>query len=88
MKMTVEIDCTPQEARTFVGLPDLEPMQKAVLAQMERRLVEAASGMSAEAVLRTWFSLVPGSENYLKSMTKFLKAPMRSGESRGGTEPN
>ncbi|HQP20972.1 MAG TPA: DUF6489 family protein, partial [Phenylobacterium sp.] len=23
MKMTIEIDCTPQEARTFLGLPDV-----------------------------------------------------------------
>jgi hypothetical protein len=28
MKITVDIDCTPGEARQFMGLPDLEPLQK------------------------------------------------------------
>lgn len=27
MKFTVDVDCTPQEARTFLGLPDLKPIQ-------------------------------------------------------------
>ena len=26
MKINVEIDCTPQEARQFFGLPDVQPM--------------------------------------------------------------
>ena len=31
MKVTVDIDCTPEEARTFFGLPDVKPMQKAMM---------------------------------------------------------
>ncbi len=30
MKVTIEIDCTPIEARQFMGLPDVQPMQAAV----------------------------------------------------------
>ena len=32
MKITVEIDCTPDEARQFLGLPDMKPMQAALMA--------------------------------------------------------
>src|SRR5437868_1199614 len=28
MKVNVQIDCTPEEARAFFGLPDLGPMQQ------------------------------------------------------------
>ncbi len=28
MKFRVEVDCTPVEARQFVGLPNVEPMQR------------------------------------------------------------
>ena len=28
MKITVGIDCTPTEAREFMGLPDVKPMQR------------------------------------------------------------
>jgi hypothetical protein len=39
MKVTVNIDCTPGEARTFLGLPDLQKMQTAVTAEMEKRML-------------------------------------------------
>lgn len=26
MKFTVDVDCTPEEARAFLGLPDLKPI--------------------------------------------------------------
>ena len=26
MKITVDVDCTPEEARAFLGLPDVKPM--------------------------------------------------------------
>ena len=27
MKITVNVDCTPEEARAFLGLPDVSPIQ-------------------------------------------------------------
>jgi hypothetical protein len=42
MKVTIEIDCTPAEARQFMGLPDLQPMQDRLLEEMEGRLRERA----------------------------------------------
>ena len=40
MKVTVEMDMTPQEARAFMGLPDVAPMQKNMLEERseERRV--------------------------------------------------
>ena len=40
MKVKIDIDCTPQEARTFFGLPRLEPMQDAVLGKIQERLTD------------------------------------------------
>ena len=31
MKITVNVDCTPEEARSFLGLPDVQPLQAAVM---------------------------------------------------------
>jgi len=28
MKITLDIDCTPEELRSFFGLPDVRPMQE------------------------------------------------------------
>ena len=51
MKINVEIDCTPEEARTFLGLPDLRPMQDAVLAKMQQQMLDAVDALSPEALL-------------------------------------
>jgi hypothetical protein len=59
MKLTIEIDCTPLEARVFMGLPDVQPMQAAVLAEIEKRLTAEAGKFSPEGLMQAWFSAVP-----------------------------
>lgn len=54
MKITVNIDCTPAEARAFMGLPDFEPMQKRAMEQLEQRMVDALDRYSPEALLKMW----------------------------------
>lgn len=56
MKITVDIDCTPLEARQFFGQPDVQPMQAAILAEMERRTLAEMEKFSPENLLQTWFS--------------------------------
>ncbi|MFX6857783.1 DUF6489 family protein, partial [Acinetobacter baumannii] len=46
MKITVNIDCTPQEAREFLGLPNIQPMQEKVMKQVEEKLLAGVAGMS------------------------------------------
>lgn len=55
MKVRIDIDCTPLEARAFFGLPDVAPMQATVLKDMEERMRAALSAMDPEAMLKTWF---------------------------------
>ena len=37
MKITVEVDCTPQEARTFLGLPDVSAVNETITQDLQRR---------------------------------------------------
>ena len=85
MKVTVEIDCTPDEARQFLGLPDLKPMQAALMAKMEAQMAEAADCFSPDAMLRSWMSLVPQTPDQLKDVIgKFFRPP--TGGTSGKTE--
>ncbi len=59
MKVTIEIDCTPEEARSFMGLPDVRPMQAAVMASLEQQAIRATDGFSPESVLKLWFTTLP-----------------------------
>ncbi len=54
MKISFDIDCTPEEARAFLGLPDVKPMQDALLKKAQERMAATLDGTSAEALLRTW----------------------------------
>src|SRR5262249_52366555 len=54
MQVTVNIDCTPEEARAFFGLPDLKPMQDRILAEIEQRLRNGIGSMDPTEIFRTW----------------------------------
>ncbi|MBV9784326.1 MAG: hypothetical protein JO264_10945 [Acidisphaera sp.] len=80
MKVTIAVDCTPDEARQFLGLPDVKPMQEAVMARVERQMLEAADALSPDAVMKSWLSLVPQSaDQFQEVFTKLFKAPFGGG---------
>lgn len=54
MKVTVDIDCTPQEARAFLGLPNVEPMQDQLIQQLQDQLSKYLATTDPEAMLKTW----------------------------------
>jgi hypothetical protein len=59
MKVTVEVDCTPEEARRFLGLPDVIPMQQAAMEKIQRRMESAIEATRPEALLKAWIPLAP-----------------------------
>ncbi len=69
MKVTIDIDCTPEEARTFLGLPDLKPMQASMMKQLEERMANALSATDPEQLIKTWFPI--GIHN-LEQVQKFF----------------
>jgi hypothetical protein len=68
MKVTVEVDCTPIEARQFFGLPDVQPMQAAMMAEMEKNIMKEAQRFSPDALMQTWFSTMPQSAEWFRDL--------------------
>ena len=54
MKITIDIDCTPEEARAFLGLPDVRPMQEQLLREVHDRMTSTIQAMDPETLLKTW----------------------------------
>jgi Family of unknown function (DUF6489) len=54
MKVTVNVECTPEEARNFMGLPDVQPMQRELMAQLQARLTANIEAMNPETMFKTW----------------------------------
>ncbi len=59
MKITVVVDCTPLEAREFVGLPDVQPMQAAMMEQVQAKMIASMDQFSPETLLHNWFTFDP-----------------------------
>ena len=59
MKVTIDIDCTPAEARHFLGLPNIEPMQAAVIDRLQEKMLGEIDRFSAESLMKQWMSGFP-----------------------------
>ena len=54
MKATMNIDCTPEEARAFLGLPDVQPMQEHLMKEMQERLSTNLNAMDPSTMFNAW----------------------------------
>jgi hypothetical protein len=57
MKVKFDIECTPEEARLFLGLPNIAPMQDALMAEMEQRLRDNIRSLDPETMMKTWLPM-------------------------------
>ena len=81
MKITVNIDCTPDEARQFFGLPDVKPMQDALMQQIQDRMSANLQAMEPEAMLKTW---LPASLQGFEQMQKMFWTQMTNAMGKDG----
>lgn len=56
MKINIEIDCTPAEARAFMGLPDVAPLNEQLVQEMQKRMAENMTAMQPEELMKSWTS--------------------------------
>jgi hypothetical protein len=74
MKITIDVDCTPLEARRFMGLPDVEPMQKAAMAEIERRMMIELERYSPEALFKAWLPFAGMNAEWFQELLKRTNA--------------
>ncbi|BAT61357.1 hypothetical protein GJW-30_1_03914 [Variibacter gotjawalensis] len=78
VKVTVEVDCTPLEARQFFGLPDVQPMQERVMKELEDKMMENMERYSPEGLMKTWFSSMPQNAEWFRDLFSGVLDPARS----------
>jgi len=57
MKVKFEIECTPDEARQSLGLPNIAQLQDRMLSQIEAKMQENLRFLDPEAVMKTWLPM-------------------------------
>ncbi len=78
MKITIDIDCTPEEARTFFGLPDVRPMQEVMMDEVQKRMMENLTAMDPEQMFKTW---LPASMQGWEQFQKMFWSQWSGGQS-------
>ena len=54
MKVSVDVDCTPEEARRFLGLPDLTPVHQAYVDKMQKAVSDGISPEMFGDMVKAW----------------------------------
>ena len=54
MKISIDIDCSPEEARSFLGLPDLTAVNETLAQALKDRVTETIAAMDPETFVKTW----------------------------------
>jgi len=52
MKININIEATPQEIRSFFGLPDVEPLQKEMIKLMQKNMSTSVEGLDPVAMMQ------------------------------------
>lgn len=69
MKVTIEIDCTPVEARSFMGLPDVTALNDHLVKEMQNRIDANINMLQPEELLKNWMSFGgQAQEGFMKLM--------------------
>jgi Family of unknown function (DUF6489) len=79
MKVKLDIDCTAEEARRFLGLPEVQPLQEALLKEVQERISAAIKAMDAKAMIETW---LPATLKGVEQLQQMFMAQMAGGAGR------
>jgi hypothetical protein len=56
MKVTMEVDCTPQEARAALGLPDVTALNEALISEMQSRMKSNMAALQPDELMKNWIA--------------------------------
>jgi hypothetical protein len=68
MKMTIEVDCTPEEARRFLGLPDVTALNETLVQEMQKRVSANMSLLSPDEMMKSWMTFGAGAQEQFRKL--------------------
>jgi hypothetical protein len=74
MKINVEVDCTPDEARKVMGLPDFTPVHEKYIASLMGAMDGAGGSEMLESVMKSW---APMGEAGMSFWRKMFETPTK-----------
>ena len=78
MKVTIEVDCTPMEARSFFGLPDVTNLNEHLVGEMKNRMDANIHMLQPDELMKSWMSF--GGQAQEQFMRMMLSAASGGGK--------
>ncbi len=78
MKVTVDVDCTPEEARRFLGLPDLSPVHAAYVDKMTKAVTDGVGSEAFADVMKSWSPMSEAGINVWRQMVEQMSGGKKS----------
>jgi hypothetical protein len=66
--MTIEVDCSPEEARRFLGLPDVSALNDALVSEMQKRMEANMAMIAPEELMKNWMSFGQGAQEQFRKL--------------------
>ncbi|MEM1397804.1 MAG: DUF6489 family protein [Pseudomonadota bacterium] len=58
MKITIDIECSPEEARSFLGMPNVAPLNEMIVSEMTRRAKDNLETLAdPERMVQQWIQM-------------------------------
>ncbi len=78
MKAKIEVECTPEEARAFLGLPDVVALNNTLTEEMQTRLKANMAALKPEELMKNWMAFGgQAQEQFMKLMGAAASAAKR-----------
>ncbi|CAN7155813.1 DUF6489 family protein [Phenylobacterium sp. LjRoot219] len=68
MKMSVEVECTPEEARRFLGLPDVSALNDHIVGEMTKRIDANMAMLSPDELVKNWMAFGAGAQEQFRKL--------------------
>ena len=64
----IEVDCSPEEARRFLGLPDVSALNDHLVGEMKKRIDANMQMISPDELVKNWMSFGAGAQEQFRKL--------------------
>lgn len=82
MKLNVEIDCTPAEARAFLGLPDVTVLNDHLVKEMQKRMDANMAMVSPDELMKNWAAFGAGAQEHFRKLMNVATGDLGANRSK------
>ena len=84
MKVKLEVECTPEEARAFLGLPDVTPLNERLVQELTSRAEANMALLQPDELMKSWMAWGGQAQEQFR---KLMTAATSTAAGAGAREP-